>query len=129
MRDDEFRLFLRPPGIEAESEEVFKMKGSGVICCASGIILGGNRRTKFFQQMPEKRDELKEKISRATGVSDLDFFEVEDDGENFRVTLRAEIELQKFSDDAFVDAMNRLNESGGAIEDIWEEYFVELMKS
>lgn len=128
MREDEFRLFLKPPGIDEESEEVFKLKESEEICCAAGIILGGKRRSQFFQQAPEKRNDLKEKISKAVGVSNLDFFEVEDDGENFIVSLRSEIPLQKFSGDAFADAMNRLNEAGASIEDVWEEYFSELVK-
>jgi hypothetical protein len=36
MREDGFRLFLKLSGIDAESEEVFKLKGSEDTCCAFG---------------------------------------------------------------------------------------------
>lgn len=59
----------------------------------------------------------------------LDFFEVADDGKDFKVTLRTEIPVEKFSQDAFADAMDRLNTAGGSIEDSWNAYFDDLTNS
>ena len=129
MPGDDFRIFLTPPGIEVESEEIFKLKGDDVVHCGAVIMLGGEMRDAFFKQSRKDRDKLREKIENATGVEDLDFFEIADDGKDFRVSIRAEFPISKLSKDTFGDAMDRLNIAGGSIEDTWNEYFEKLVGS
>ena len=57
---DEFRIFASPSGVDAETVEVFMAKGTNIVCCGSGIILGGEQRKKFFEQSIEKRRHLSE---------------------------------------------------------------------
>jgi len=129
MLGDDFRLFLTPPEFEVESEEIFKLKGNDVVHCGAVIMLGGEMRDAFFKQSRKDRDNLKEKIENATGVEDLDFFEVEDDGKDFRVSIRAEFLISNLSEDTFSDAMDRLNTAGGSVENTWNEYFDKLTGS
>ena len=84
-------------------------------------------RNAFFKQSRKDRDNLGEKIENATGVEDLDFFEIADDGKDFRVSIRAEFPVSKLSDDTFADAMDRLNLAGGSVEDAWNKYFDKMM--
>jgi len=127
MPGDDFRLFLTPPGFEVESEEIFKLKEDDSVHCGAVIILGGEMRESFFKQDEKERSRLRAKIENATGVEDLDFFEVLDDGKDFKVTIRAEFSISKLSEDTFADAMDRLNLAGGSVEDAWNEYFDKLM--
>lgn len=123
MPGDDFRVFLTPPGFEVESEEVFKIKENDLVCCAASILLGGSLRESLFKQSEGERDKFKMMIKHSLGISDLDFFEMDDDGKDFRVSIRAEFPVQKLSEDSFADAMDRLNLAGGSIEDAINEYF------
>ena len=127
MHGDDFRIFLTPPEFEVESEEIFKLKGNDVVHCGAVIMLGGEMRDAFFKQNKEKRDKFRKIIENATGVKDLDFFEIEDDGKDFKVSIRAEFPISNLSEDTFSDAMDRLNIAGGSIEDAWNVYFDYLM--
>ena len=127
MHGDDFRIFLTPPEFEVESEEIFKLKGNDVVHCGAVIMLGGKMRDAFFKQSRKDRDKLREKIENTTGVEDLDFFEIADDGKDFRVSIRAEFPIGKLTEDTFGDAMDRLNIAGGSVEDAWNEYFEKLM--
>ena len=129
MHGDDFRLFLTPPKFAVESEEVFKLKGNDSVCCGAEIMMGGEMRDAFFKQSRKDRDNLREKIETATGVEGLDFFEIADDGKDFRVSIRAEFPISKLSEDTFADAMDRLNLAGGSVEDTWNEYFEKLIGS
>jgi hypothetical protein len=129
MPGDDFRLFITPPGFEVESEEIFKLKGNDSVCCGAEIMMGGEMRGAFFKQSRKDRDNLREKIESATGVEGLDFFEIEDDGKDFRVSIRAEFPISKLSEDTFADAMDRLNLAGRSVEDMWNEYFENLIGS
>ena len=123
MLGDDFRFFLTPPGFEVESEEVFKLKGDDIIHCAAVILLGGEMRGAFFKMSKDARDKFSERIATEKGVKDLDFFEADDDGQDFRISIRAEFHIGKLSEDVFGDAMDRLNIAGGSIEDAINEYF------
>ena len=127
MPHDDFRLFLTPPGIEDESEEVFKLKESGKVCCGSEIIMGGNVREVFFQQTHKEQARFKELLAGADGVGDLDFFETVNNGKDFQITIRTEFKIDELSEDVFGDAMNRLNIAGGSIENVWNEYFEDIV--
>jgi len=127
MPGDDFRLFLTPPGFEVESEEVFKLKGNDIVCCCAGILVGGKIREALFKQNRQERNKFSKMIENATGVKALDFFEAEDDGKDFKISLRAEFPISKLSENIFADAMDRLNLAGGSIEDAWNEYFDNLM--
>ena len=127
MPHDDFRLFLTPPGLEDESEEVFKLKGSGKVCCGSEIIMGGNMMKIFFQQTPEEQARFKTLLVNANGVKDLDFFETVNNGKDFQITIRTEFKIDELSEDVFGDAMNRLNIAGGSIENVWNEYFEDIV--
>jgi len=129
MSGDDFRLFLTPPEFEVESEEIFKLKGNDVVHCGAVIMLGGEMRDAFFKRNKEERDKFRKIIENATGVKDLDFFEVEDDGKDFRVSIRAEFKISNLSENTFSDAMDRLNIAGGSVEDTWNEYFEKLIDS
>ena len=83
-------------------------------------------REEFFKQDRDERSKLRDEIENTTRVKDLDFFEIEDDGKDFKVTMRTEFSISKLSEDAFADAMDRLNIAGGSIEDAWNEYFDKL---
>ena len=122
MPGDDFRMFLTPPGIEVESEEVFKIKESGNVCCGSEIVLGGEIRD-MFRQSKNEWEKFRDRIENLDEVKELDFFEAYDDGEDFRISIRSEFPINKISEDSFVDAMNRLNSAGGSIEDLCGEYF------
>jgi len=127
MPGDDFRIFLTPSGFKIESEEIFKLKGNDVVHCGAVIMLGGEMRDAFFKQNKEKRDKFRKIIENATGVKDLDFFEIEDDGKDFKVSIRAEFPISNLSENTFSDAMDRLNIAGGSIEDAWNVYFDNLM--
>jgi hypothetical protein len=129
MSGDDFRLFLIPPKFEIESEEIFKLKGNDIIHCGAVILLGGEMRDTFFQMNKETRDQFSEQIATETGVQDLDFFEIHDNGHDFKISIRAEFHLSKLSEDVFGDAMDRLNIAGGSIEDAINEYFGKLLGS
>ena len=120
---DDFRIFLTPPGIEVESEEVFKVKGNDNVCCGAEILMGGEIRDLFFKQSKSEQEKFKEKIENLPEVKALDFFEIADDGSDFKISIRAEFPTRKLSEDSFADAMNRLNSAGGSIEDLWGQYF------
>lgn len=123
MPGDDFRIFLTPPGIEVESEEVFKVKGNDNVCCGAEILMGGEIRDLFFKQSKGEQEKFKEKIEHLYEVKALDFFEIVNDGNDFKISIRAEFPIDKLSEDSFADAMNRLNSAGGSIEDLWSEYF------
>jgi len=127
MHGDSFRIFLTPPGFEVESEEIFMLKENDVVCCCAGILVGGKIREALFKQNREERDKFRKIIENATGVKALDFFEVEDDGKDFKISLRAEFPIGKLSEDTLADAIDRLNLAGGSVEDAWNEYFDNLM--
>jgi len=120
---DDFRLFLTPPGFEVESEEVFKLKASDKVHCAAQIIIGGEIRNAYYNQDEELRGKFKGMVKSASGVSELDFFEVADDGKDFSISLRSEFQISNLSEDVFADAMDRLNMAGGSIEDLINSYF------
>lgn len=119
---DDFRFFLTPPGIDSESEEVFKMKGDDNVCCGAEIVMGGEIRD-VFRQSKNEWEEFRDRIENLAEVKELDFFEIVDDGEDFRISIRAEFPIGQLSEDSFADAMNRLNSAGGSIEDLCGEYF------
>jgi len=127
MQGDDFRLFLTPPGFKIESEEIFKLREDNNVYCGAAILLGGKMRESFFKQDKNERSKLRVKIETATGVEDLDFFEIADDEKDFRVSIRAEFPVSNLSEDTFADAMDRLNLAGGSIEDAWNVYFDNLM--
>jgi hypothetical protein len=123
IQGDDFRIFLVPPGMEIESEEIFKIKNSGKVCCGSEVIMGGKIRDVFFKQKDAEQEKFKKILGSATGVEDLDVFEMVDDGKDFRITVRTEFQISELSEDVFGDAMDRLNIAGGSIEDAWNKYF------
>ncbi|HIL27251.1 MAG TPA: hypothetical protein EYG21_07710 [Nitrospinaceae bacterium] len=127
ITSDDFRIFLTPPGFEIESEEVFKLKGDNTVHCGAVILLGGEIRNAFFKLEKEIRDKLRGMIENETGVNNLDFFEANDDGQDFQVSIRAEFHIDKLSEDVFGDAMDRLNIAGGSIEDAINRYFEKLL--
>ena len=127
MPGDDFRLFLVPPGFEVESEEVFKIKDDENVYCGAEMLMGGELRDAFYKQDKEDRAYFREKIKSAEGANGLDFFGVSDNGKDFRVTIRTSFHIANLSEDVFGDAMDRLNIAGGAIEDIWNEYFGNLL--
>ena len=129
MLGDDFRLFITPPGFDIESEEVFKLKEHDIVRCGAVIVLGGAMRTAFFKMDKERRDKFSEQISDETGVNNLDFFEVDDNGQDFKISIGAEFNISKLSEDIFGDAMDRLNIAGGSIEDAINEYFGKLLGS
>ena len=124
---DDFRLFLTPPGFDVESEEVFKIKGNDIVCCGSVIILGGEMRDAFFKQDKDERDKFSKSLEKENGVDKLDFFEMDDDGKDFKISIRSEFPITKLSEGVFADAMDRLNLAGGSIEDAINEYFEKLL--
>ena len=124
---DDFRLFLTPPGFDVESEEVFKIKGHDIVCCGSVIILGGEMRDAFFKQDKDERDKFSKSLEKENGVDKLDFFEMDDDGKDFKISIRSEFQITKLSEGVFADAMDRLNLAGGSIEDAINEYFEKLL--
>ena len=124
---DDFRLFLTPPGFDVESEEVFKIKGNDIVCCGSVIILGGEMRDAFFKQDKDERDKFSKSLKKKNGVDKLDFFEMDDDGKDFKILIRSEFQITKLSEGVFADAMDRLNLAGGSIEDAINEYFEKLL--
>ena len=128
MAGDDFRMFLTPPGFEVESEEIFKLKENDAVCCGSEIMMGGEIQDVFFKQSPDDRKKFRKQIKNAPGVEDLDYFEIIEDGKDFRITIRSEFSIYDLSEDVFADAMDRLNLAGGSIEDIYNEYFEKLMK-
>ncbi len=127
IASDDFRIFLTPPGFETESEEVFKLKGDNTVHCGAVILLGGEIRNAFFKLEKEIRDKFRGMIENETGVNNLDFFEANDDGQDFQVSIRAEFHIDKLSEDVFGDAMDRLNIAGGSIEDAINRYFEKLL--
>ena len=129
MLGDDFRLFITPPGFDIESEEVFKLKEHDIVRCGAVIVFGGPMRDAFFKIDKESRDKFSEQISNETGVNNLDFFEIDDDEHDFKISIRAEFHLSKLSEDVFGDAMDRLNIAGGSIEDAINEYFGKLLGS
>ena len=129
MFGDDFRLFITPPGFDIESEEVFKLKEHDIVRCGAVIVLGGVMRDAFFKMDKESRDKFSEQISTETGVNNLDFFEINDDGQDFKISIGAEFHINKLSENVFGDAMDRLNIAGGSIEDAINEYFGKLLGS
>ncbi len=127
MIGDDFRIFLTPPGFETESEEVFKMRGDNAVHCGAVILLGGKMRDAFFKLEKEIRGKFRRMIENETGVSDLNFFEADDDGNDFKISIRAEFSIDKLSEDVLGDAMDRLNIAGGSIEDAINRYFGKLL--
>lgn len=127
MPGDDFRLFLTPSGFDVESEEIFKIKGNDIVCCGSVIILGGEMRDAFFKQDKGERDKFAKLLEKENGVDKLDFFETDDDGKDFKISIRSEFQITKLSVGVFADAMDRLNIAGGSIEDAINEYFEKLL--
>ena len=129
MLGDDFRLFITPPGFDIESEEVFKLKEHDIVRCGAVIVFGGPMRDAFFKIDKESRDKFSEQISNETGVNNLDFFEIDDDEHDFKISIGAEFHINKLSEDIFGDAMDRLNIAGGSMEDAINEYFGKLLGS
>jgi hypothetical protein len=124
---DDFRLFLTPPGFEVESEEVFKLKGSDIVSCAAQIIMGGEISDTFYSQDEQTRTKFRNFLENASGVRNLDFFEIADDGKDFVISIRAGFPIGELSEETFADAMDRLNLAGGSIEDLINEFFDKLI--
>ena len=125
---DDFRLFIVLPSSEDESEEVFKLKGSDAVHCATQIIIGGKIREALYKQDERIRANLRDTLGASPGVKDLDFFEIEDDGKDFAISIRAEFPIGSLSEDAFADAMDRLNFASSSIEDAIDTYFDKLIQ-
>lgn len=129
VQGDDFRFFLIPPGLKIESEEIFKVKDSEKVYCGSEVIMDGKIREFFLKQSKDEQEKFLKMISNAKGVKNLDFFEIVSDGNNFRILIRTEFAISTMSEDAFGDAMDRLNIAGGSIEDAWNEYFSSVKES
>jgi len=127
MPGDDFRFFLIPPKLEDESEEIFKLKGNDVVHCAAILFLGGEMRDAFYKQSESKQEVFLNLLKNQEGVDRLDFFEIDNDGQDLKIALRAEFHIQKLSEDVFGDAMDRLNIAGGFLEDTINEYFGKLL--
>jgi hypothetical protein len=127
MPGDDFRLFLIPPKFEVESEEIFKLKGNDIVHCGAILFLGGEMRDIFYKQSESQREEFLNLLRNQEGVDKLDFFEIDNDGQDLKIALRAEFHIEKLSEDVFADAMDRLNLAGGSIEDRINEYFEKLL--
>jgi len=127
MPGDDFRLFLVPPKFEVESEEIFKLKGNDIVHCGAILFLGGEMRDTFYKQSETKQEEFLASLKTLEGVDKLDFFEISNDGQDLKIALRAEFPIQKFSEDVFGDAIDRLNIAGGSVEDAINEYFGKLL--
>jgi len=127
MPGDDFRFFLIPPKFEVESEEIFKLKGNDIVHCAAILFLGGEMRDVFYKQNKSEQEKFLNLLRKQEGVEKLDFFEIDNDGQDLKIALRAEFPLGKLSEDVFGDAMDRLNIAGGSIEDTINEYFGKLL--
>lgn len=123
MQGDDFRIFLTPPGGSTETVEVFKEKSSGAVCCGAGLIMGGEQREKFFSLESAERENFKDQIEILESVKSLDFFQAEDNGENFVVTMRCEFSPAGDLESKFEDCMNRINLAGYSVEEEWEKFF------
>lgn len=123
MPGDDFRIFLTPPELDVESEEVFKVKGMENVCCGAVILLGGEIREDLYKLNEEGRKNFRKFIESATGVENLDFFEIDDDGKDFKIVIRTEFPIGTLSGETFGNAMDRLNLAGGSIEDRVNEFF------
>ncbi len=128
MPGDDFRLVISTTGNYEENSEIYKTKDSKNIVCAAGILLGGKKRIKFFNLPKNKRSEFAQLLKNTKHVEDLDYFEVEDDSKDFRVSMRCECPIQEVSEERFVNCMNKVLDAGMSIQEVWNMYFDKLMQ-
>lgn len=120
---EDFRLILTSEGSKRPSIEVFKEKGSLVLHYNSNIKLGQKILKKFNEMSPTKQQELRKSLEGLHNTLKLDFFEIEDDGRDYHISLGCVTDLNEFTFESVAENMDNLNESGKAIEDTLHEFF------
>ena len=125
MQEEDFRLFVSMPSGE-ESIEIFKVKSSSLVCCAAGIVMGADQQKTFYALPEEKRLVFKSILKKVASIEDLDFFELLDEGKDFRVSMRCEFPADEMSEDLFSSTMDRLMSAGHNVEEYWDGFFNSL---
>ena len=125
MREDDFRLFVSMPNGE-ESIEIFKVKSSPLVCCAAGIIMGAGQQKTFYSLPEEKRLVFKSILKKVASAEDLDFFELLDEGKDFRISMRCEFTADEMSEGLFTGTMDRIMSAGHNVEEDWDKFFAYL---
>lgn len=110
MFNDEFRLFWAPSDMNNGDFEVFKTKDENFVRIAGEIVLAKSKLDKLYynfelqKKLHQELEELKNKVK-------LDFYQIEDDGENFFIRMQCVIPVDSFSLKEFVDKVDNFNES------------------
>lgn len=120
---DDFRLLLTLKGDTQPSIEVYKEKNSQFLLYSANIKMGQKSLEKFNQMPIPKQQELRKSLEDLQKTLKVDFYEIEDDGRDYHVSIKCITNLDEFTIESIVESMDNLNESGNAIMNTLHDFF------
>lgn len=123
LQNDDFRLLLTIQGHTQPSIEVYKGKNSQALCYSANIKMGVESLKKFNLMSLTKQQELRKSLEDLQKSLKVDFYEIEDDGLDYHISIKCITNLDEFTLDSIVESMDNLNESGNIILNTLQTFF------
>ena len=123
MQGDDFRLLLTLNGSTQPSIEIYKEKNSQFLHYSANIKMGQKSLKKFNLMSIPKQQELRKSLEDLHKTLKLDFYEIEDDGKDYHVSIGCITNLDEFTIESVAESMDNLNESGKEILNTLHNFF------
>ena len=120
---DDFRLLLTLKDSTQPSIEVYKEKNSQFLHYSANIKLGQKSLEKFNLMSIPKQQELRKSLEDLQKTLKVDFYEIEDDGKDYHISIKCITNLDEFTPESIAESMDNLNESGNAILNTLHDFF------
>jgi len=123
MQGDDFRLLLTLKDSTQPSIEVYKEKNSQFLLYSANIKMGQKSLENFNLMSIPKQQELRKSLEDLQKTLKVDFYEIEDDGMDYHVSIKCITDLDEFTLESVAESMDNLNESGNAILNALHNFF------
>ena len=120
---DDFRLLLTLKGSTKPSIEVYKEKNSNFLHYSANIKMGQKSLEKFNLLPISKQQELRKSLEDLHKTLKIDFYEIEDDGRDYHVSIKCITNLDKITIDSIAESMDNLNEAGTSVMNTLHNFF------
>ena len=122
-QNDNFRLLLTIQGHTQPAIEVYKEKKSQFLCFSANIKMGAESLEKFNLMPLTKQQELRKSLEDLQKTLKVNFYEIEDDGLDYHISIKCITNLDEFTLESVVESMDNLNESGNVILNTLHNFF------
>lgn len=122
----DFHMIIKPHDVERENITVYKPRSLPVVTCQSIIRLSSTRLEQISNSTIDEQESLRKSLEVLWNPQKINFFEIEDDGTDYRVEIRGNIPVIEFNVERFAICIDNINELGNTVFEALDKFFKEL---